>query len=282
MSIQWLVALIAVCVAVSAWCATDLLTRGLARYRQTFETQAAIELRDLYLFIDPVRLWTFSVALTGLVAGLLGIFTRSPALSLGVAALAGLLPYAIFRQLRRRRVRRLEAQLPDALAGLAGALRAGQGLSGALRHGVAQLPAPLAQEWSLVLREQRLGVPLEQAFAHFAQRLPVESIVMLVAALRVAVETGGSLADNLERISATVRAQLHLLGKIDALTAQGRLQAWVMGLLPLTLIGVLHRLEPQTMELLWTSGPGWAVLAVVALLETLGIWWIRRIVQVDV
>lgn len=282
MTLNGLAILIALCTAVCTWCVVDLLTRGLMRYREAFEVQAGIELRDLYLFIDPMHLWVLSLAIMGLAGGICGWLSRSLALSLVTALAASALPYLSFHYLRKRRLHRLEAQLPDALLGLASTLRAGQSLSSALHHSAAQLQVPLAQEWRLMLREQRLGVSLEQALIHFAQRVPSESVVIVVSALRVAIETGGGLADNLERIGATVRASLHMHGKIDALTAQGRLQAWVVGLLPLALIGILQRLEPEAMALLWTSRPGWGVLATVFCLEALGLWWIRRIVAVDV
>jgi tight adherence protein B len=177
---------------------------------------------------------------------------------------------------------RFEQQLPDLLLSLAGALRAGAGLQSALQTIVAQSPEPLAQELGLVLKEQRVGVPLEQALSSLRQRMPGEGTQLLVSALVIALHTGGNLAETLERIGHTLRARLHLLGRIDALTAQGRMQAWVMAGLPLMLGLVLTGLEPDAMQILWYTPLGWGVLMLVAVLELSGIWLIRRIVRIQV
>jgi tight adherence protein B len=100
--------------------------------------------------------------------------------------------------------------------------------------------------------------------------------------MRIARETGGGLAETLERTAATLRAQHAMELKIRALTAQGKLQAWVVGLLPLFLLWVLTQMEPAAMSLLWTTQMGWGVLVAVAIMEFFGVWIIRRIVAIDV
>src|SRR5690606_24394063 len=98
----------------------------------------------------------------------------------------------------------------------------------------------------------------------------------------VAGHTGGSLADTLEQISRTLRTRLQLMGKVRALTSQGRMQAWIMGGLPPLLIAALYRLDPVTMEGLWTTPAGWAVLLLVGVLELLGTTQVSRIVTIVV
>jgi tight adherence protein B len=172
--------------------------------------------------------------------------------------------------------------LPDALLALGSALRAGATLQAGLRQIVAEGQAPLAQEFGLMLSEQRLGVTIDESLSNLYRRVPTETSNLVVSALRIAADTGGNLAETLERIAATVRARLHMEGRIRALTAQGRMQARVVGALPLLLIAVLYRLEPDAMRQLWTTAHGWAVLLTVLSLETFGLWMIRRIVRIDV
>lgn len=239
------------------------------------------ELEQFFLFIDPRWVWTLSVTMGLAVGGLL--LALSGSIWVAVCAAASLaLPGWVLRRLRQQRIARFDGQLPDALMALAAALRAGAAAPSALRHLALEAEPPLAQEFQLVMREQRLGVPLDQALANLAARLPTEATTLSVAALRIAADTGGNLAEALERVAATVRARLHVHGRIDALTAQGRLQAWVVGALPVVLLLVLSRLEPTAMALLWQSAMGWGVMVTVLVLETLGIWWIRRIVAIDV
>jgi tight adherence protein B len=206
--------------------------------------------------------------------------------SLPAAAIAGLIatraPGLLMQTLRRRRLARFERQLPAALMSLAGGLSAGASLAVALKHIVEQSEAPLSQEFGLMLREQRLGVPFAAALDNLHGRVPSEATVLVVAALRVAAQTGGNLAEALERIADTLRSRQMLQGKIRALTAQGRLQAWIVGSLPVFLGLALDRLEPQAMAVLWHTPLGWSVLAVGAVLETAGIFLIRRIVNIDV
>ena len=147
---------------------------------------------------------------------------------------------------------------------------------------VIEAPAPLGQEFTLLLREQRLGATLEQSLNGLARRIPTPTTVLTVSAMRIASETGGGLAEMLERTSHTVRSRLQIEGKIRALTAQGKLQAWIVGLLPIGLMLVLDQMQPVTMSVLWNTPMGWGALAGIGVLEALGIFVIRRIVAIDV
>lgn len=133
-----------------------------------------------------------------------------------------------------------------------------------------------------MLREQRMGVSFEQALHNLHARMPGEGAGLVVSSLNIALHNGGNLAETLERIAMTLRARTRLRARVDALTSQGRLQAWIMACLPLALALVLDQLDPETMALLWHTPTGWAVLAVVALLEVAGIMLIRRIVDIQV
>jgi len=104
----------------------------------------------------------------------------------------------------------------------------------------------------------------------------------MVSTIRIAAETGGELAEALGRAASTLRSIAQAEGKIAALTAQGKMQAWVVGLLPLFLLYVLAQMEPEAMAKLWTTQIGWGVMAVIAFLEVMGVWLVRRIVAIDV
>jgi tight adherence protein B len=133
-----------------------------------------------------------------------------------------------------------------------------------------------------MLREQRLGVTMEQCLNNLSRRVPTQTTVLVVSAMRIASETGGGLAETLERTSHTIRSRLQMEGKIEALTAQGKMQAWVVGSLPILLMLVLNQMEPDSMAMLWHSRIGWATLAVIAFLEGMGVYLIRKITAIDV
>jgi tight adherence protein B len=273
---------VAVATALVAGALVDIGTRGLARMRARFTEHARFDLRELFLFIEPQRLFLLGLGATVLMAAAAGLATSSWFAAGAAAAGGALLPRAALRLLRRRRLAALEQQLPDALLILAGGLRAGASLTQGLQQLVAEMPAPLSQELDLLLREQRLGVALDEALEHLHRRVPLATLTLAVSAMRIATETGGHLAETLERTAQTLRSQLAMEAKIRALTAQGKLQAVVVGALPVVLIAVLQRMEPQAMGLLFSTPVGWATLAVILLLEASGIVVIRKIVDIDV
>lgn len=268
--------------AIVAWLLQHWLPQGVAHYRNAFTRTAESRLSEFFLFLDPARLWQANL----LVCAAVFLLALVLSASFGLASIAAGLVLAVPRwglaYLRRRRQSRFEAQLPDLLLSLAGALRAGSGVQAALRHIVPQSPAPLSQEFGLMLREQRMGVSFEQALANLYVRLPGEGTGLIVSSLNIAMRNGGNLAETLDRIAVTLRARIQLRARVDALTSQGRLQAWIMAALPLVLAWVLDQLDPQSMALLWHTPAGWAVMGVVVMLEFAGILLIRRIVNIQV
>jgi tight adherence protein B len=275
-------AILAIAVALLVWSLTELGSRWLAEYRERFTRDTHFNLRELFLTTDSTQLFALNIALMLLLALGTWYFTDSLVAAVGTVVLVGFLPPWVFRWLRRRRIDQIEQQMPDALLMLAGTARAGLSLQAAIRQVSLELPAPLSQEFNLIQREQRLGLSLDDSLENLSHRVPVQSVNLMVSAMRIANEAGGSLAETLERASQTLRSQHAMELKIRSLTAQGKLQAWVVGLLPLLLFYILARMEPEAMSVLWTTRMGWGVIAVVLIMEMFGILFIRRIVNIDV
>jgi tight adherence protein B len=272
----------AIAATLFAWFMIDIGITTIARYRAQFTERTNFQAREFFLFIDPGKIFAAHVTLVVIGSIFVTLFFRNfvPGLITGCAL--GFLPRFMYARLRQRRLRRFEEQLPDALTMLSGALRAGLSLRSAISQLVVEAPAPLGQEFTLLLREQRLGATLEQSLNGLALRIPTPTTLLTVSAMRIASETGGGLAEMLERTASTVRSSLQIEGKIGALTAQGKMQAWIVGLLPVGLMLVLNQMEPAAMSVLWNTPMGWGALSVIAVLEALGIYIIRRIVAIDV
>lgn len=273
---------VALSVGLLAWLVIDTGTVTMARYRANFTARTKFQVQEFFLFIDPKTLYVANLAVMALGGVLVWAITGSALLAIPLFFALALLPRLLYAWMRKRRLQRFEEQLPDALMMLSGGLRAGVGLGPAIAQLVAEAQAPLGQEFALVLREQRLGVTLEQSLNNLGRRVPTQTTTLVVSAIRIATETGGGLAETLERTSHTIRSRLQMEGKIAALTAQGKLQAWVVGALPLVLMAVLNKMEPEAMSHLWHTRVGWATLAVIAFLEFMGVYVIRRIVAIDV
>lgn len=272
----------AVAAALMAWLILDMGSGALTRYRANFTERTHFQAKEFFLFIDPKKLFHLNLAVMSAGALLTWLITGTVLLAMPVFFMLALLPRLLYSGLRKRRLRLFEEQLPDALMMLSGGLRAGLGLSSAITQLVAEAQAPLGQEFSLMLREQRLGVTQEQSLSNLARRMPTQTTILVVSAMRIASETGGGLAEMLERTANTVRSRLQMEGKIGALTAQGKLQAWVVGFLPIGLMLVLNAMEPEAMGMLWHTRLGWATLAVLAFLEGMGVYLIRKMVDIDV
>ena len=273
---------VAIAIALLTWSLFDIGTRGLARYRQMFTAQTNFSMRELFLFIEPERLFALNLSLMLLVGAAAWLLSGSVVTALLALVAAAFLPRQVLSYLRRKRLDALEQQLPDALLTLAGGMKAGVSLTQAIQQLSAESRPPVSQEFDMVLREQRLGVSLDDALDNLGRRVPLQSITLTVSAMRIASETGGQLAETLERASQTLRTKLAMEGKIRALTSQGKLQAMVVGALPLFLLVVLNKMEPEAMSLMFTTPMGYATLAVIALLEIFGILIIRKIVDIDV
>lgn len=252
------------------------------KWREQFTENARVSLEDMFLFIDPRALFRVNVALF-LLLPLLAWLATGAAFFAVVAGIAGaIFPRVAWVVMRSRRLARLVLQLPDALTMMAGSLRAGASLQQALDMAVKESPAPISQEFSLLLREQRLGLALEDSLRGMAQRLKIEDIDLFVSAMTIAKEVGGNLSEILERLATTLRAKAVMEGKIKALTSQGKLQGIIVGLLPVFLAGILYVMDPVSMTPLFTTYYGWAVMAGVFVMLALGGFFIKKIVTIDV
>ncbi len=253
-----------------------------ARWRERFGADLGLGLRQSFVYLDVDRLFMLNLLALGAAAGGV-LWLTGQALAAFIALLAlGAVPGVALTWLRRERLNKLAAQWPDAVMLVASALRAGSSLAQGLSQAARELPAPAGLELGLAVREQRLGVSLDEAMAHLERRVRLEAVTLFAASVRIAQETGGNLAETLERLADTLRRKASLEGKIDALTAQGRMQGWVMAALPLAVGAALFAIEPQAMSPLVTTWQGWCVCAGVVLLEGLGLFFIRKIVSIDV
>ncbi len=273
---------VAVAGAMAGWQFLQWFAGAWRAYRKAFGQDVAARMADFFLFLDPARLWTANLALcSGL--GLGALLLSGSVVLAGIAALLALAaPRYLIAHARRRRLRCFDEQLPDLLMALAGALRAGAGLQSALRDLVPQAPVPLAQEFTLMLRQQRMGVPWDDALLGLQQRMPTEGSSLVVSALAMASRSGGAIAQALEGVALTLRTRAHMAARIRALTSQGRLQAGLMACMPVALGLALYRLDPEAMRPLWETPAGWMVTGLIVTLITAGLLLVRRIVNIEI
>lgn len=255
---------------------------ALNQQQDKFATTAKIDLAAMFIFIDPKLLFKYSMGALVVIPILLLVVLDNPLIAVVSGVIVAFIPRYIVQYLKKSRIELFEKQMPDALLMVSGGMRAGASLSVALESMVKEQKPPLAQEFDLMLREQRLGLDFDSALTNMEKRMPLPDFVLLVAAMKITREVGGNFAEILESLSHTLRRKHEMEGKIKALTAQGKLQGIVMALLPVFLLAILSWMEPEAMAPLYNTLYGWAVLVVVTIMIGIGYMGIQKIVNIDV
>jgi tight adherence protein B len=198
------------------------------------------------------------------------------------AALGFLLPTLVLRFLAGRRAAAFERLLPQALMLVSTSLRSGFGLPQALDSIAKDSAEPIAKEFSRALAETRIGTDIADALERMANRMGSKSMAMAVIAIRIQREVGGNLAETLETTAKTLRERESLHRQIRALSAEGRLSAYILIALPIGLFLYMMWVNYEYIALLWTTGLGLAMLIGSIILLIGGIFWMRKVVQIEV
>ncbi|MDQ1490595.1 MAG: tight adherence protein [Actinomycetota bacterium] len=215
--------------------------------------------------------------------GLLAVTAApSPAAGLVLAAIVAALPVVVVRQLRKRRLKAFEAQLPDTLNLLSGSLRAGYSFLQGMEAVVQETSDPMARELRRVLAEARLGRPIEDALGDVAVRMESTDFDWSVLAIRIQREVGGNLAELLQTVAETMIQRGRLRGEVKALTAEGRISGVIMGLLPVGLGLFMFTASPGYINDLFNSLTGWSMVIGSTVMAAVGFAWIQKIIKIEV
>lgn len=217
------------------------------------------------------------VTLVGLV-----LLSFNVLIALGLALVVASLPLLHVVSKRRERMLRIEEQLPDALDLITRAVRAGHAFPSALQMLGNEGPEPVASEFRTTFDEINFGVSMQDALTNLATRVPSTDIRYFVIAVLIQRDTGGNLTELLGNIASLIRARLKLKGTIRVLSAEGRLSAWILSLLPFVLAGVLHAINPEFLSALWKDPMGIKMLITAMFLMVFGIFWMWRIIKIRI
>lgn len=207
---------------------------------------------------------------------------QPPWLAAALALGSALLPFLWLSLCRAKRLERLEAQLPDAVELIARALRAGHAFPPALQMVAEELPDPVGGEFGIAFEEINYGIPVSDAMLNLATRVPSEDLRFFAVAVILQRETGGNLAEILDNIGKLIRERFKLLGTIRVLSAEGKLSAWILTLLPFATALMIHLVSPGFMEVLWKDPMGFRMVMASLLAMAVGVVWMWRIVKIRV
>jgi tight adherence protein B len=219
----------------------------------------------------------------GLVTGLL-VYWRTLAapfaLLVGTAAGSGPLVYVFYR--RSRRFGLIEAQLPEALELMVRALRAGHGLMAAIEMVAREVPDPAGGEFRKCFDEQNFGLDFRETMLNLAERVSIHDVQLIVTAVLIQKESGGNLAEILEKVARVIRERFRLKRQVRVHTAQGRLTGWILAALPVVCGAGLYLINPEHMSKLWTHPTGLKLMYASVAMTTLGALCIRKIIRIRI
>jgi tight adherence protein B len=275
------------------WVVTPLLAQlGLERSAGRYvKSDGRTQLGTIYRFTTPERLaqscWSAALLGGGSLAAILIAFNvLSPVILIGCSLLAAVLcfrfPILWLRSRIKRRQALFDARLTDLTLGIANGLRAGAALPQSLELVSRDMGGPMTEELALVLHEYRLGMDLPESLNRLCERMPGEDLSLLVTAIKLTMQSGGSLAEVLDRITDTIRQRTEFHDRLRTMTAQGRFEAIAMASAPLVAFAILYMLDRQLMQPLVQTQLGWCAIGAVVILETIGFLVINKIVTIDV
>ncbi len=191
-------------------------------------------------------------------------------------------PKPIVDWLYQRRIKKFVHQMVDALGLMSNGMKSGLSVVQSLGLVTQEMENPIQQEFNLVLSENKLGVSLEDAFINLSKRVQCDDVEMFVTSVNILKETGGNLAETFDTIVSTIRERIKVEAKIDAMTASGKMQGYVVMCIPGVLGAIFYQTDPEFMKPMFTTTMGWVVIMVILALELAGYFVIMKVVKIDV
>jgi tight adherence protein B len=274
--------IMAAAIALFVWGAVGLVTTGWVSYERKYLAEAEETLDSMFVTIPTRQLLYISVG-GAVFSGVLSfVVIWSIIISAAVGVFFLLLPWRIIKFLKKKRNGKFTEQMVDALFSMSNSLRSGYSMPQAIGLISREMQNPVKQEFKLVAQEMQLGTPLEDAMQHLHERMPSQEMELVVAAMAIARNVGGNLSEILQNIANTIRERLRVEGRVKALTAQGKLQGIVMCAMPFFLAFVLYLVAPSFIKPVFQEWAGYLILAVIIVMEALGIFVISRVVKIDI
>jgi tight adherence protein B len=232
--------------------------------------------------VTPSAIIVASVTLAGVVGLLVAVFSRFRLLALPAALIAGAIPFLWLKRRRSVRLKRFEEQFPEALDLLSRAIRAGHAFQTAMGMVAEELPEPVGPEFKKTFEQQNYGLPLRDALNAMPERIPLMDVHFFVTAVLIQRDTGGNLSEILDNLARVVRERFKILRQVRVHTAHGRMTGYVLLALPAALGVALSVINRGHMEPLFREHMGQMLLLGAAVMQTIGYFWIKQVVKIEV
>ena len=256
------------------------LSRVLMRLRVATSLRRMLDQADLHITVS--RLLMLS-GMAGLLAGLaVSMLTISKLLVVTGAAAAAAVPFLHIAYKRKKRLNAFLEHLPDSLELMSRALQAGHAFAESLHMVSTEMPEPIATEFRKTYEEQNLGLSLKLALENLAERVPLLDLRFCITAIMIQRETGGNLAEILEKVSHTIRERFRILEDLNTLTTSSRMSAWILCGLPVFVALAVTFMNPDYMSVLWRDPRGHNLLYAAGFMQLMGMLIIRKILKIKI
>jgi tight adherence protein B len=260
------------------------LSDKLGAYLEQFDFSEGLQLLILYA---GSRATVGSVVFGSLMAAIAAGFMAHAVVGVLPVDLIGVLlgassRYMLLNMQKNRRLKKFNTALPDSIELMCRALRAGHSMSSAIEVVAEQSPEPLGPEFAVVFQQQKFGIPFRDAILQLGDRVPSKDLHFLITAILVQKETGGDLTEILDRTTHVIRERVRIEGEIKTYTAQGRLTGWILGALPVVMLGIINIITPGYSTILFHDPTGQTLLYIGVVMISIGGLIIRKIVNIKV
>lgn len=240
------------------------------------------KLKEVFLDMDPQKLFILNIASPTLLCVAALVITKSLMGSLIGLGVGFAIPAFVVKNLISARKAKFQSQITDGLMILSSCLKGGLSLLQSIEALVEELPPPLSQEFGLILRENKMGIALEESFENLNKRMPSEELNLLTTAILVARETGGDITLLFDRLVNTIRAKVKLNDSVKTLSMQGKIQGVVMSGLPIGFAILVVSFQPNYFDIMLSSAMGRGLLIYAVISEVIGMYMIRMFSRVNV
>jgi tight adherence protein B len=261
--------------------------RNLSPIERSLESLPAMEGLAKRIEQAGQKILAYRLVLLSIVLGVGGLiasylYFRMPIGALAAGGLAAYLPFMKLSMDRTKRMQLFEEQLPDAIDTMKRALRAGHPLGASLKLVSEELDNPVAEEFEMTFGDINYGNDVRRAMLGLLSRVPSVTVMALVTSILVQKETGGNLAEILEKISVVIRGRFRFQRKVKTYTAEGRMSAWVLAMVPLVLFVTLWFVTPDYLPVLLDDARGQRMIVYGMFSGIVGIFWIRKVLRIEV
>jgi tight adherence protein B len=232
--------------------------------------------------IAPSTIALVSLMLALVLAVVVLLLIKQPLAAVFAGIVGAMLPWLWLRHRRSARLKRFEEQFPEALDLLSRAIRAGHAFQTAMGMCADEMPEPVGTEFKKSFEQQNFGLPLKDVLNEMTERVPILDVKFFVTAVLIQRETGGNLAEILDNLAHVVRERFKILRQVRVHTAHGRFTGYVLMALPAALAAVLAWLNPEHMDLLFKEKMGQTMIMGAIVMQTIGYFWIRWVIKIEV